>query len=273
MLEGGGGVGDCGDSGLSGEHEDDGVCAYILVPQVRMCRGRMRGVCAKGPGGCAGQTWMRKRVRGSARGGGLFRGRVRKRGGGEPRGRGGRRRRQAPPTALPDLPAPPPAPAQSLSARSRRHRDSRPAAAAASSRAPPPPPPAARIPSRRGKQVRQRRRAPRLPPPPTPPFPSGGRSAAAPAALRGPGLGRRGTTAEDCGEWGSPPMRAEGPGDECVSGAAERAAASSAPRGGVRCRSGGRQQRHLRARARRRDAQRFAGIRAFLVSPFYREEN
>ena len=27
MLEGGGGVGDCGDSGLSGEHEDDGVCA------------------------------------------------------------------------------------------------------------------------------------------------------------------------------------------------------------------------------------------------------
>lgn len=204
----------------------------------------------------------------------LVSGRVRKRGGGEPGGGGGpgRRRRQAPPATLPDLPAPPPAPSQSLSARSRRRRDNCPAAdaAAVSSRAPPPPP-AARIPSRRGKQVRQRRWAPRLRPPPTPTFPTGGRS----AALRGAGLGRRGTTAEDCGEWGSPRMRAEGPGegDECLSGAAERAAASSAPRGGVRCRSGGRQQRHLRARARRRDAQRFAGIRPFLVAPFYRGEN
>lgn len=241
VCAGGGGVGDCGDRGLSGEHEDDEVCAYILVPQVRMCRGRMRGVCARGPGGCAGQTWMRKRARGNARGGSLFRGRVRKRGGWEPSGVGGppgggggpgRRRRQAPPAALPDLPAPPPAPSQYLSARSRRHRDNCPAAAAAaaSSRAPPPPPPpAARIPSRRGKQVRQRRRAPRLPPPPTPPFPTGGRS----AGLRGPGLGRRGTTAEDCGEWGSPRMRAEGPGegDECVCQGRQRRRQRPRPRG------------------------------------------
>lgn len=68
-----------------------------------------------------------------------------------------------------------------------------------------------------------------LSPPPAPPFPTRGRSALAPAALLGSGLGRRATARQD-GE-GKTPGREPGFRTSAPSGAAERAAASSAPKG------------------------------------------
>lgn len=101
-------------------------------------------------------------------------------------------------------------------------------------RQPPPPP---------GRRRRRRRTHPEPPreagmtatpgsalsPPPAPPFPTRGRSALAPAALLGSGLGRRATARQD-GE-GKTPGREPGFRTSAPSGAAERAAASSVPKG------------------------------------------
>lgn len=163
---------------------------------------------------------------GSARGRRSFGGRGRKKGRGEPGGAVARPSASPSPARhAPGLPRPA---AGSLpvcvSARSRRRRQSRPPAAA----------------SRRRRRRRTRPEPPReagmtptpgsaLSPPPAQPFPTRGRSALAPAALLGPGLGRRATAAED-GE-GKTPGREPRCRMSAPSGAAERAAASSAPKG------------------------------------------